>query len=526
MAAATDAAPAALPGTPHRNNLAYQAILNSSPQTCLEEQMLSSPTKRRRTAQTEYPKQPALAAPGRSQQREKGPLQQGPLDPLISELGTLVEGVKQLAQAIEDIVDKAGQQEKQALRKLFQGIPNYLTGRIYGGQTVERNDVEQPETWAAIASRPDKLDQPSRQGPAKPATAAASPKPREELLQVLVRVPEEHHQWARSLRNFALREATTTALGLSLAQIPDIHSTATGFSIRPINIEVRDKLLASQKELQLCLRATKVELPVKWFNYAIPRCPTRLPNILGNAISTEAAIEDEVIAQTGQRPVRLQPSRHAAQNPNAESKTWIASFLQPVEPFRLFGASALARLIEKRATIQRHNPGCQGFHTNRYCHRQQRCETCSNTLEEDHQQPCQLPPRCSNCYGPFPASHENCPARPIWKDRDIIVPTSKELRAIRRIGQKSYRQAQQTISQNTFGVPDSASSSRRASTSSSRTSISLPEDRMEIGNNTGQQPEQQPDQQPNQQGQRRGRNLPRKNYNITNAYSSLDDEEV
>ncbi|KFA56151.1 hypothetical protein S40293_10361 [Stachybotrys chartarum IBT 40293] len=119
MAAAPATAPAAPPGTPHRNNLAYQMILDSSPQTSFEEPAPSSPTKRRRTAQPEYPKQPALAAPGRSQQKEKGSQGQGPLNPLISELGTFAKGIEQLAQAIDSIVDNASQQEKQILQKLF-----------------------------------------------------------------------------------------------------------------------------------------------------------------------------------------------------------------------------------------------------------------------------------------------------------------------------------------------------------------------------------------------------------------------
>ena len=302
MAAAPAAAPAALPGTPHRNNLAYQMILDSSPQTFFEEPMPSSPAKRRRTAQPEYPKQPALAAPGRSQQKEKGPQEQGPLDPLISELGTFVKGIKQIAQAIDSIIDNASQHEKQTLRKLFQDIPAYLTSRIYGGQAAEPDATGSPETWAAITSSSSKPGQPSTQSPDKPAAAKAGmqPKPKEEPLQVLVRVPKEHHKWARGLRNFALREATCRALGLSLAEIPDIHNTATGFSIRPINAAIRDKLIASQEQLQLCLRASKVELPVKWFNYAIPSCPTKLPNIFGDLVNTEATIEDEVIAQTGQ----------------------------------------------------------------------------------------------------------------------------------------------------------------------------------------------------------------------------------
>ncbi|KAM5357327.1 hypothetical protein ACJZ2D_016375 [Fusarium nematophilum] len=468
------AAPAALPGTPHRNNLAYQMILDSSPQTFSEEPTPSLPAKRRRTAQPEYPKQPALAALGRSQQREKGPLGQGPLDPLISELGIFVKGIKQLAQAIDDIIDNASQQEKQTLGKLFQDIPTYLTSRIYGGQGAET--TEGSKTWAAIAGSPSKPGQPSTQSRNKPTAAKASSQLKAEPLQVL--------------------SNCGSALGLLRSSCRSSGSTMLYLAARPSS------------------------------------------NILGDLINTEATIEDEVIAQTGQRPIRLQPSRNTAQD--IERKTWIASFLQPVKPFRLFGVSALSRQIEKKASIQRHNPGCQGYHTSRYCHRQQRCETCSQPLEEGHQQPCGLSPKCSNCYGPFPASHENCPAKPIRKNGDTIPLTKKELTAIRKIGQKSYLRAQQTDSQSTFAMSGLARTGRRASTSSSPTSASS-EDEMEIEFNT-QQPDQQLDQQlerqlgqqPGQQAsntqpassQRRGRDLPRKNYNIANAFSSLVDEEA
>lgn len=167
------------------------------------------------------------------------------------------------------------------------------------------------------------------------------------------------------------------------------------------------------------------------------------------------------------------------------------SFLEPVGPFRVFGASTLARRIDKKAPIQLHNPGCQGFHPVRYCHRQPRCETCSSPMIEGqpHLQPCNLPPKCSNCCGPFPASHEGCPAKPIRKNGDTISLTGKELKAIRRIGQNSFLRVQQTNSQSTFGLTDSTSNSRRASASasSSLTSTPLSEtsgDGMEITVNT------------------------------------------
>jgi hypothetical protein len=47
---------------------------------------------------------------------------------------------------------------------------------------------------------------------------------------------------------------------------------------------------------------------------------------------------------------------------------------------------------------------------------------------------CQKAPKCANCYGPYPASHEKCPARPVQKDNRFIPPTKNQLRRIRHAG--------------------------------------------------------------------------------------------
>ncbi|KAJ4220860.1 hypothetical protein NW757_014492 [Fusarium falciforme] len=107
------------------------------------------------------------------------------------------------------------------------------------------------------------------------------------------------------------------------------------------------------------------------------------------------------------------------------------------------------------------------------------------------------------------------------------MPTSKELKAIRRIGQKSYLRAQQIISQSTSAMPDPARSGRRASTSSSQTSLTssnATEDEMEIEVDTQHLAQQASNTQP-ASSQRRGRRQPRKDYNIANAFSTLDDND-
>lgn len=69
----------------------------------------------------------------------------------------------------------------------------------------------------------------------------------------------------KSLANYGLREATCKTLGLSLIDIPDIRPTASGFAIWSRNKMIRQRILAKEQELGHCLKATKVELPTKWF---------------------------------------------------------------------------------------------------------------------------------------------------------------------------------------------------------------------------------------------------------------------
>ncbi|RSL89229.1 hypothetical protein CDV31_015924 [Fusarium ambrosium] len=79
------------------------------------------------------------------------------------------------------------------------------------------------------------------------------------------------------------------------------------------------------------------------------------------------------------------------------------------------------------------------------------------------------------------------------------MPTSKEPKAIHRIGQNSYHRTQQMNSQSTFAMPDPARSGQRASTSSSQTSLissNATEDEMEVEVDTHQLAQQAGNTQP------------------------------
>ncbi|KAL6402805.1 putative reverse transcriptase [Ilyonectria robusta] len=137
-------------------------------------------------------------------------------------------------------------------------------------------------------------------------------------------------------------------LGIKLDAIPQASRTKTGWAIRPANLDIRNKIINEEACWAPALGATAVELATKWITYAVPECPRTLTDLLGKTVDYEAALKDEVEAQTGLRAVSCRPSR--LDDPTQPTKTLLISFLeQPKHAFRLFGTSRLARLIRKTA---------------------------------------------------------------------------------------------------------------------------------------------------------------------------------
>ena len=244
---------------------------------------------------------------------------------------------------------------------------------------------------------------------------------------------------------FALRQELAAKIsGITLASVPLITPTKTGWAITPSDLSTRD-LLSSQENTKIIMRifhGTAVKQPETWYNYAVPGVPSSFHCLGGAQVNTAEIINDEVVAQTTERPVSCRPSRHGP-NPQTGKTTWIISFLAPVKAFRLFNVSELSKSIDKKATISRHDPGCQGFCNPTKCTRYACCHKCSTRIDQ-HTGPsganCTEKARCANCHGPFPAGHEYCPAAPRQKNGKIIKPTKKELDALRRYGDREYQE--------------------------------------------------------------------------------------
>ncbi len=339
------------------------------------------------------------------------------------------------ARSLDSIAAACNEEEKPVAQEITSLFTTFLSTNLLSGKTgADPTPGNDTNGWAT-GPRAGAGKAPAR---AHTATQKNTNRTTEaEDIRILARLPQEQLEWAKTVRSFALRTALCDQIGLSLVDVPNIFHTATGFAIHPRNKEIRQKILAKDREAGQSLRATKLELPTKWYNYVVPNCPTKLPNLLGEMLDVSTVIEDEVIAQTRHRPIRIRPSRHG---PDVESErgSWIISFLEEVPAFRLFDSSARARLIQKKPAITRHDPGCQGYHPDRFCTRNARCGNCGAPATPEHPQPCENPAKCANCYGPAQAGHDNCPAKPTRKNGKLKLLTKKELTAIRKAGQKLY----------------------------------------------------------------------------------------
>jgi hypothetical protein len=273
---------------------------------------------------------------------------------------------------------------------------------------------------------------------------------------------------------FALRKTLSNRIeGLTLDMIPRITATRTGWAIHPLDDRTKQRFLKqdAQEVIKRVMSATAIDIPQKWYSYALPYVPSAITSVspdLESVIITKDLVTEEAQSQTRVKPVNVHPSRHGA-NPVTGRSTWIVSFLTPVRPFTLFAASGISRLCDKRPAIVRHDPGCQGWCAPSKCTRQPRCSTCSMRLEQ-HDGPsgvlCSHASMCANCHGPFTSGHDNCPAAPVRKNGQTIFLNKKELAKVRRQGAKAYARRQESERQKQADTSMSSTADTPASTRS------------------------------------------------------------
>jgi hypothetical protein len=275
-----------------------------------------------------------------------------------------------------------------------------------------------------------------KKGPTKPTQTSR------EDHRVLVTLPSASLLGAREEAYLLRRRLVEKVNSLTMAQIPAISPTMTGWALFPSDLATRDLLLAESNQAAVleALGGYKVSVPEVWFDYVVPLIPAAFHGISGEILVTQDLMLEEAFNQTGETPVRCDISRHGA-NPITGKASWIISFKKKVRPFHIFNTWSYARLIDKKPRINRHAiGGCQGWCNPVKCTRAPLCGHCGSKIE-GHDGPtgenCQHGAKCANCWGPHKASHDNCPARPRTKGGRIVRPTKAEIRRIRQAGRQA-----------------------------------------------------------------------------------------
>ncbi|KAH6959817.1 hypothetical protein BKA56DRAFT_436705, partial [Ilyonectria sp. MPI-CAGE-AT-0026] len=148
--------------------------------------------------------------------------------------------------------------------------------------------------WASALngdSQPPAASHPQQENP-----AVAYDDPR-----VFIRLHEKSPAWEK--QPFAIRTHLANKLGIKLDAIPQASRTKTGWAIRPANLDIRNKIINEEACWAPALGADAIELATKWITYVVAECPRSLTDLLGRTVDYEAALKDEVEAQTGLRAV-------------------------------------------------------------------------------------------------------------------------------------------------------------------------------------------------------------------------------
>ncbi len=317
----------------------------------------------------------------------------------------------------------------------------------FWSRSLKDSPSEQKPTYSEVlansprsshqGSQQNKQSDSRRQGqPLRSAPPKAAPAP--EDLRVFIRL--ESDAPARKHISYAIRTHIASKTGIELHRLPQASAVNSGWAIRAADIPTRDLLVQRKADWAEDLGATAVEISQKWFTYVVEECPRRLTDIQGHEVHYLTALQDEVKCQTGLTPVNMRMT--LGDTGELPTKTLVISFLEPTKrPWRLFGASRLARVL-KKSNSPRPCSTCWDYHAQRVCARSSVCKRCG---EPGHAlEGCTAPERCVNCFGPHAADFTKCPARPKRSHGVLHRLTKGQKEIVRQFGSQLHQQQMQS----------------------------------------------------------------------------------
>lgn len=277
------------------------------------------------------------------------------------------------------------------------------------------------------------------------------PKRKQEKLEkphrLFLRIPEDHP--ARQASPHAVTEILRANLAPAYTSaIKEIQHVPSGLAIWPRDNLGGQLLLEGKELLEKAIQGSQAELEQRWAIYILPGVPTEYTGYDGSPVTiSEHMALAEFKIQTNIQPLKLHRSKR-----DPQSSTLIMATLEDETDkvpswVHLFGKNIRIKQKTFHPKIIQ-CPICWDFHNPRTCTRSPRCRTCGDTGHSEESHPVaetgeKGTPRCTNCCGPFPADHLNCPTRPKTTQGIIVRPTKAQTSAIRQAGSRAW---QQTVS--------------------------------------------------------------------------------
>lgn len=270
--------------------------------------------------------------------------------------------------------------------------------------------------------------------------------------RLFIRLDKEHS--LRSVHPHIIMQRIQPAL--AGAQLESIQAIPTGLALKPMTRKDAEALLNKAGDIQTVCNAVAVEPADPWIKLRIPRVPRMLHSLLGHHEVSLEEVQAELVQAFGCTPTRICWGNIQERDPS-NSRPLLVDFrkrdLQKVPANVQLFCTKLPVLVRKKNPRVMQCTRCWAYHRPEHCTRAPRCSFCASiehSCEQHIQQitssptcgaspgQCQCPNRCSNCYGPHPATDETCPLRP---GAEGTRKHRSEVEAIRKAGRARWQAA-------------------------------------------------------------------------------------
>lgn len=406
------------------------------------------------------PRQPDLDTPPTSPSHE-GPQSQLGLE-LQSHVAAAVASrtaeIKTTGDEVLELVSMISQKVSSWEEKSLRGVAslgkdiralvlNFSKSLATGDPSKEEENQQSPpseHTSYAVAARTTPNG--PKTHPKIPRTPYKSPK-LEKPPRIFLRLPKDHP--ARRASPHATMDILRKNLDRTCSTaVNEIQQVPSGLAIQPKDGLGLHLLSERKKALECLIQGARAEVEQKWAIFALPNAPQGYTSYDGAQmpISEQMALE-EFKLQTGLSPLKFYRS-----NKNPQSSTLITAVpedqAQAVPKWiHLFGKNVQTKLKPFRTRVEQCTR-CWDYHNPRTCTRTPRCRICSkrdhtdeihSSSDEEASDPC-----CTNCCGPFPADHPNCPTRPFIQQGVSQRLSRSQYIAVRKAGARQHMQKDQT----------------------------------------------------------------------------------